>query len=123
MMTRVFAAAVLGLVLIGNVAAQEKKGPNGGMVVIADDHPIEFVHRGLEIMFYLNDHDGKPMSSKGLNARATVQDAGKTAVINLSPAEPNLLVGKLAAALSSNARVVFSSRFEGHSLQARFVID
>ena len=40
--------------------------------------PIEFVVRDQEIVFYVGDHDGKPMPTKGLKARAVVQDGGKT---------------------------------------------
>ena len=61
------------------------------------------------------------MPTKGLKARAVVQDGGKTMTITLSPAEPNRFVGKLAAPLGPKARVVFSSVFDGHNLQARFV--
>ena len=123
MIMRVLVAAVLSLTLIAGAAAQTKKGPNGGLVVTVDDHPIEFVHRGQEITFYLNEHDGKPMPTKGLQARATVQDGGKTVTVTLSPSAPNLFVGKLAAPLGPKARVVFSSRFNGHALQARFTVD
>jgi hypothetical protein len=112
--------AAVGLTLIGHADA-ETKGPNGGIVVRADDHPIEFVLSDQEVVFYLGDHDGKPMSTKGLKARAVVQVGGKTMTIALSPAEPNRFVGKLAAPLGPKARVVFSSVFDGHNLQARFV--
>ena len=69
--------AAVGLTLMATAAAQTK-GPNGGIVVKVDDHPIEFVVRDQEIVFYLGDHDGKPMPTKGLKARAVVQDGGKT---------------------------------------------
>ena len=121
MILRALMIAAVGLTLtIANADAQTK-GPNGGIVVKADDHPIEFVFSDQEIVFYVGDHDGKPMPTKGLKARAVVQDGGKTTTIALSPAEPNLFVGKLAAPLGSKARVVFSSVFDGHNLQARFV--
>lgn len=123
MIARILIAAVAGLVLITEVAAQAKKGPNGGSVVVADDHPIEFVRRDQEILFYMTEHDGTQLKTKGLQARAVVQSSGKTATIALSPAEPNLFVGKLSTPLGSKAVVVFSGRFEGHVLQARFVVD
>ena len=103
------------------IAEAQTKGPNGGVVVKTDDHPIEFVLREQEIVFYVGGHDGKPMPTKGLKARAIVQVGGKTMTIALSPAAPNMFVGKLAAPLGAKARVVFSSSFDGHSLQARFV--
>ncbi|MPZ41272.1 MAG: hypothetical protein GEU95_25150 [Rhizobiales bacterium] len=112
--------AAVSLTLIGNAEAQTK-GPNGGVVVKVEDHPIEFVLREQEIVFYVGDHDGKPMPTKGLKARAVVQDGGKTTTITLSPSAPNMFVGKLAAPLGAKARVVFSSAIEGHSLNARFV--
>jgi hypothetical protein len=108
------------LMLVTSAGAQPK-GPNGGMVVKADDHPVEFVFTDQEIVFYVGDHDGKPLATKGLKARALVQVGGKTVTINLAPAEPNRFVGKLAAPLGPKARVVFSSAFDGHNLQARFV--
>jgi hypothetical protein len=120
MIRRALMTAALALILVAPAGAQTK-GPNGGVVVKADDHPIEFVVRDQEIVFYLGDHDGKPQPTKGLKARAVVQDGGKTTTITLAPAEPNMFVGKLAAPLGAKARVVFSSAFDGHSLQARFV--
>ncbi len=120
MILRALMIAAVSLTLMVSADAQTK-GPNGGIVVKADDHPVEFVVRGQEIVFYLGDHDGKPMSTKGLKARAVVQDGGKTSTVTLSPAAPNMFVGKLAAPLGAKARVVFSSAFDGHSLQARFV--
>ena len=120
MILRALMVAALSLTLIANADA-ETKGPNGGIVVKAEDHPVEFVFRDQEIVFYVGDHDGKPMPTKGLKARAVVEVGGKTMTIALSPAEPNRFVGKLAAPLGPKARVVFSSVFDGHNLQARFV--
>jgi hypothetical protein len=120
MILRAMTIAAVSLTLMVSAGAQTK-GPNGGIVVKADHHPIEFVTRGQEIVFYVDEEDGKPMSTKGLRARATVQDGGKTATVALQPAEPNMFVGKLAAPLGAKARVVFSSSVHGHALQARFV--
>jgi hypothetical protein len=120
MILRTLMVAAASLFLVANAHAQTK-GPNGGIVVRADDHPVEFVLRDQEIVFYVGDHDGKPMATKGLKARAVVQDGGKTSTITLSPAAPNMFVGKLAAPLGAKARVVFSSAIDGHNLQARFV--
>ena len=121
MLRTMMMAAAIGLTMLAGANAQTK-GPNGGVVVKVEDHPIELVVRGQELVFYLGDHDGKPMATKGLKARAIVQDGGKTMTVTLSPAPPNQFVGKLAAPPNSKARVVFSSVFDGHSLQARFVV-
>jgi hypothetical protein len=120
MILRTLMIATVSLVLIASADAQTK-GPNGGVVVKVEDHPVEFVLREQEIVFYVGDHDGRPTPTKGLKARAIVQVGGKTMTISLSPAPPNMFVGKLAAPLGAKARVVFSSFVDGHSLQARFV--
>jgi hypothetical protein len=120
MILRTLMIAAVSLVLVANADAQTK-GPNGGIVVRVEDHPIEFVLRDQEIVFYIGDHDGKPISTKGRKARAIVQDGGKTVTIALSPAPPNMFVGKLATPLGAKARIAFSGLIDGHTLQARFV--
>ena len=120
MTSRVLMIAMVSLTLSTGVGA-EGKGPNGGIVVKAEDHPIEFVFNDREIVFYIDDHDGKPLPTRGLTARAVVQAGGKTRTIALSPAEPNRFVGQIEAPLGANARVVFSTVIHGHPLQARFV--
>ena len=109
-------------VLPFSAAAQaSKKGANGGAVVVMEGHPIEFVAKGQEIAFYILEDDAKsPTPTAGTTGRAVIQDAGKITAVELSPAEPNMFVGKLAAPLGSNARVVFSAKVAGHNLQARF---
>jgi len=105
----------------GAAAQAPKKGANGGDVVVIEGHPIEFVSKGQQIVFYILEDDGQtPTSTKGTTGRAVVQDGGKTAAIALSPAEPNMLVGELAMPLGSKARIVFSAKVADHTLQARF---
>jgi hypothetical protein len=104
--------------------AQSTKGENGGEVVVMEGHPIEFVSKGQAITFYILEDDGKsPTPTKGFSGRAVIQDAGKTTAVNLSAAEPNMFVGQLAMPLGSKARVVFSAKIPGHTLQARFTLD
>jgi hypothetical protein len=103
--------------------AQAKKGANGGIVVTSDGHPIEFVLKGQELVFYVGDHDGSPLPTKDMRGRATVQDGGKTTTVPLEPATPNMMVGKLQAPLGPKARVVFSVNVHGHSLTARYVTE
>ena len=88
MILRALMIAAAGLTLMIANASAQTKGPNGGIVVRADDHPVEFVFSDQQIVFYVGDHDGKPMPTKGLKARAVVQVGGKTTTIALSPAEP-----------------------------------
>jgi hypothetical protein len=107
----------------GLAEAQSKKGANGGMVVTSQGHPIEFVLKGQELVFYVSDDDGSPLSTKDMRGRATVQDGGKTTTVALEPAVPNMMVGKLKGPLGSKARVVFSANAHGHSLTARYVTE
>jgi hypothetical protein len=102
---------------------QSKKGANGGTVVTSQGHPIEFVLKGQELVFYVGDDDGSPLPTKDMRGRATVQDGGKTTTVPLEPATPNMMVGKLQAPLGSKARVVFSANHHGHSLTARYVTE
>jgi hypothetical protein len=99
------------------------KGPNGGRVVDSSGHHVELVVKGSELVLFLTEADDKPLTSAGTkNARAIVQDSGKTATVQLQPAEPNKLVGPLAQPLGSGARVVVSATMaDGHAVQARFV--
>ena len=103
--------------------AQQKKGANGGMVVTSQGQPIEFVAKGQDLVFYINDDDGSPLSTKAMRGRATVQDGGKTTTVPLEPAAPNMMIGKLQAPLGSKARVVFSANLHGHALTARYVTE
>jgi hypothetical protein len=103
--------------------AQQKKGANGGMVVTSQGHPIEFMVKGQDLVFYINDDDGSPLSTKEMRGRATVQDSGKTTTVPLEPAAPNMMVGKVQAPLGSKARVVFSANLHGHALTARYVTE
>jgi hypothetical protein len=108
-------------------AQAQQKGPHGGPVVTSEGHPIEFVTRGQDIVFYFSEEDGSPLSTRGMTGRAVVQDRGKTTTVPLASAQPNRLVGKLPAPLGANARVVLSARLsaEGHThtLQGRFTTD
>ena len=93
------------------------------MVVTSQGHPIEFVVKGQDLVFYINDDDGSPLSTKAMRGRATVQDGGKTTTVPLEPAAPNMMIGKLQAPFGSKARVVFSASLPGHALTARYVTE
>ena len=122
-------ALLIGSIALGGIAHAQapKKGANGGMIVVAEGHPIEFVSKDNEVVFYLVDDDGTPLSTKNVQGRAVVQDGGKTVTVPLSPAEPNKLVGKLESPLAANARIVLSATVSAgghkHTLQARFMVN
>ena len=98
-------------------------GPNGGPVVDSSGHHVEMVAKGSELVLFLSGEGDKPLASAGAkNARAIVQDEGKTATVTLQPAEPNKLVGALPQPLGKGAHVVVSATMaDGHAVQARFV--
>jgi hypothetical protein len=118
-----FALLIAMIATASFAQAQPKKGPNGGMVVTSQEHPIEFVLEGQKLIFYLSDHDGSSLSTKDMRGRATVQEGGKTATVPLEPAAPNMMIGNLQAPLGSKARVVFSANLHGHALTARYVTE
>lgn len=126
-MTRRFLATLLMPAPAGAALAQgaaSRRGPNGGQVVSADGHPIELVLSGTTLTLFLNGEDGRPSPSARANGRATVQAGGQTATVALAPAEPNRLVGTLAAPLAAGARVVFTGTLgDGHRVTARYVVE
>ena len=105
------------------LAHEVAKGPNGGPVIDSSGHHVEMVANGTDLVLFLTGDADKPIASAGTkNARAIVQDGGKTATVPLQPAEPNKLVGALATPLGKGARVVVSATMaDGHAVQARFV--
>jgi hypothetical protein len=116
-------ALLIAMTTTASFAQAPKKGPNGGMIVTSQGHPIEFVLKGQELIFYVSDDDGSSLSTKDMRGRATVQDGGKTVTVPLEPAAPNMMSGKLQAPLGSKARVVFSGNLHGHALTARYVTE
>ncbi|WP_246790722.1 hypothetical protein [Bradyrhizobium sp. IAR9] len=118
-----FLALIAVIAAAPSSATAQAKGSNGGPVVKSQGHPIEFVRNGTEIVFYVGDDDGSPLSTKDMRGRATIQDGGKTVTVPLAPANPNLMAGKLQAELSPKAIVVFSASLHGHSLTARYTAE
>ncbi len=118
-----FALLIAVIATVSPAQTQPKKGANGGIIVTSQGHPIEFVLKGQDLVFYINDDDGSPLSTKEMRGRATVQDGGKTTTVPLEPAAPNMMVGKFQAPLGSKARVVFSANLHGHALTARYVTE
>ena len=101
-----------------------RRGPNGGPVVTADGHPIELILSGTTLTLFVSEENGRPMSSARANGRVTVQTAGQTATVTLAPAEPNRMVGTLAAPLPPGARVVFTGTLsDGHRVTARYMVE
>ena len=120
----VLKALPLAVVVLSSPAqAHQAIGPNGGQLVDSAGHHLEMVASGTELVFYVTDDAVAPHTSIGAkNARAIVQDGGKTVTVALRPAEPNKLVGELSAPLGKGARIVVSAGLaDGHAVQARFL--
>ncbi len=122
-MKRIILALAISALPLTAGAHEMAKGPNGGPVIESAGHHVEMVANGTELVLFLTAEADKPIASAGTkNARAIVQDGGKTATVPLQPAEPNKLVGALAAPLGKGARVIVSATMaDGHAVQARFV--
>ncbi len=124
-MRRLLLSLALAALPFAAGAHELAKGPNGGPVVDSAGHHVEMVAEGTQLVLFLTGEADKPLASAGSkNARAIVQDGGKTATISLAPAEPNKLVGTLPQPLGRGARIVVSATMaDGHAVQARFARD
>ncbi len=122
------ASAVFALICAGlpaTVLAHDAgKGPNGGVeVVTADVKHLELVSKQGQIIVYIANAKHEPISTSGGSGRAIVQKDGKTVMIDLVPAEPNLLTGKSETPLVKGTRVVVSATLAGGvAIQSRFVM-
>ena len=123
MMKRLLIVAAVAALPLAAGAHEMANGPNGGPVVDSGGHHVEMVASGTELVLFLTGDVDKPLASAGTkNARAVIQEAGKTATVALQPAAPNKLVGTLGQPLGKGARVVVSATMaDGHAVQARFV--
>jgi len=100
------------------------RGPNGGLVTVADGHPIELVVEGQTVTLFLNGENGRPAPSREASGRVVIQAGGQTATVSLAPAEPNRLVGQLPAPLPVGARLLFTGVMaDGHRIQARYTTE
>ena len=124
-MKRTLIALAVAALPLAARAHDVAKGPNGGPVVDSGGHHVEMVAKGADLTLFLTDEADKPLAVAGTkNARAIIQDGGKTATVPLQPAEPNKLVGTLVQPLGKGARVLVSATLaDGHAVQARFVND
>jgi maltose-binding protein MalE len=105
-----------------NVQAQDRTGPNGGLVAGKDGHDIELVATAGELTLYVLD-EGKVQSTKGTTVKAVVQHAGRSMTIELKDVDNKKLVGKLDAPLGNGAIVVLTGKDgHGHAITARYVL-
>ena len=107
----------------GAIAHDADTGPNGGQVVEAKGHHVEFTSKDSTITVYLSDSTHAAITIKGASGRAVILDGSRQSTVTLTSAEPNLLTAKLEAPLTAGARVVISAKLgDGHDVLARFVV-
>ncbi len=118
-----FLVALILMGASGAAAHEVDKGPNGGQLVDIPGHHVELVISGTDLILFLSDEKERPVSSQGVqNARAIVQDSGKTWTVPLVAIAPNKLGGQLTQPLTAGARIVMSATMaDGKTIQARFV--
>lgn len=118
-----FLVALILMGASGAAAHEVDKGPNGGQLVDIPGHHVELVISGTDLILFLSDEKERPVSSQGVqNARAIVQDSGKTLTVPLAAIAPNKLGGQLTQPLTAGARIVMSATMaDGKTIQARFV--
>ena len=76
-----------------------RRGPNGGQMRATPALHLELVARADELLFYLYDHDDKPVATKAATGRATVLLGAERSDIPLEPFGLNGMrgTGKFAA--------------------------
>lgn len=124
MKTKLLTAVIsFGLAFAGSAIAQQKLGPNGGMVTGKNGHETELVVSPAELTVYILD-DGKVHTTKGTKLKAVIQDGGKATPVELKEAAGDKLVGKLPAPLAKGAIVVLTGKDDhGDAISARYVIN
>ena len=117
------AAVGLALAFHMTAIAQQKAGPNGGLIAGKDGHETELVVAATELTVFLLE-DGKAQTTKGSTIKAVVQQAGKATNIELKDVENKKLVGQLASPLAKGAIVVLTGKdHHGHAITARYVLN
>lgn len=95
---------------------------HGGIVSEAsDEHWVELVLRGSQIVVFVNDQGNKPVPSVQIGAKATVLVGGKSQQVVLTAAEANSLVGKLDVVATGKVTSVVTLTIDGKTATVRFV--
>lgn len=116
---------VTAILTVSAVTAQahEAKGPNGGKIVDFASGHVELTHTADEVTIFATGEADKPLETAGSQGRVVIQSGGKTTQVQLTPAAPNKLVGKLGKPLAKGAVMVLSATVGGKTAQARFTVD
>lgn len=91
----VLLAASTGLAIADhhpNATAVE--GPNNGLLIAAGDNHVELLVGHGEVLVWLTDHNGQPVSSAVANGMVILKAKGVTRSVPVDPAGTNLLRGE-----------------------------
>lgn len=122
-MKRLKHALVAALMLAPQVvdAHSAKIGPNGGVQVDAGNLHVELVVNDTTMIFYLRDHDDRPVSTVGFKGTAIFVLEGKPQRIPLAPAGDNRLNGTAPAPLPAQPKgAIQLTTPSGSTAQGRF---
>lgn len=118
----VFAALLATLPLAALAHGAAPAAQHGGTVAeTSDEHWVELVLKGNQVIVYVNDQANKPVPSAGVAAKATVLIGGKAQQVVLVPADANTLIGRLDQTAVGKVTSVITLTIGGKSAQVRFL--
>jgi hypothetical protein len=108
----------------GNEYLATQKGPNGGMLRMAEKYYFELgINRG-KARIFVTDHRGKPQSTEGASGTLRLLSKGGAFTLALRPAGNNTLNGNdpRIAALPDLRGILSVTMKNENNLQARYVL-
>jgi hypothetical protein len=65
--------------------------PHGGQVRMSGAYHFELLMNENEIVVFVTDHGNQPIATSGASGKLEISSAGKKTIVDLAPAEGNLL--------------------------------
>jgi hypothetical protein len=113
---------VFALLAATPARAQQRRGPNGGLLAGSQGHEVELLVEGTSVRLYMIDHGRVAAPRGGAQARMVIQEGQATRTVQLA-ASGDAFTATLEAPMASGARVVVTGRMpDGHTVQARYVM-
>ncbi|MBI3708099.1 MAG: hypothetical protein HY246_10535 [Proteobacteria bacterium] len=95
-------------------------GPNGGKIIEAGSHHIEFILKDGTVRAYLYDENMKAVAAEGAEVNVTIQSQGKRETVKLQAAGANLMQGATTLAAGPGLRAIVALKMPGKPIvQAR----
>ena len=118
----VFAALLASLPMTALAHGSVPAAQHGGSVAeTSDEHWVELVLKGNQMIVYVNDPANKQVPSASIGAKATVLVGGKAQQVVLVPADANALTARVDPAAAGKVTSVITLTIGGKSGQVRFV--